>query len=170
MRCSVTSRVGFSAYITMLSSCHGCSARSPPPLAWDGPSHLGWGRWLMHGQLGPVVCLLHCLPCSSCVGCPSTAGCALDPMSSQYLTRVWAHALLCAHHVHAACIILKPSLVLQARQFWVTSEYGRGVGPIHSYTRGLGRFIPTGWPRLAGCAAGPTGAGGTGGRGTCMGW
>eukprot|EP00930_Biecheleria_cincta_P007940 TRINITY_DN109260_c0_g1_i1.p1 TRINITY_DN109260_c0_g1~~TRINITY_DN109260_c0_g1_i1.p1 ORF type:complete len:365 (+),score=45.27 TRINITY_DN109260_c0_g1_i1:32-1096(+) len=26
------------------------------------------------------------------------------------------------------------------------SEYGRGMGPIHRYTGGLGRRIPTGWP------------------------
>lgn len=32
------------------------------------------------------------------------------------------------------------------RHFWAMSEYGRGMGPLHSYSDGLGSIIPTGWP------------------------
>lgn len=31
-------------------------------------------------------------------------------------------------------------------QFWAMTEYGRGMGNIHTYTQGLGAMIPTGWP------------------------
>lgn len=30
-------------------------------------------------------------------------------------------------------------------KFWALTEYGRGMGHIHSYTKGLGAMIPTGW-------------------------
>eukprot|EP00933_Yihiella_yeosuensis_P020985 TRINITY_DN16721_c0_g1_i5.p1 TRINITY_DN16721_c0_g1~~TRINITY_DN16721_c0_g1_i5.p1 ORF type:complete len:495 (-),score=112.02 TRINITY_DN16721_c0_g1_i5:629-2113(-) len=32
------------------------------------------------------------------------------------------------------------------RHFWVMTEYGRGVGPIHAYSGGLASRIRTGWP------------------------
>merc|ERR1740121_3118668 len=30
-------------------------------------------------------------------------------------------------------------------KFWALTEYGRGMGNIHTYTQGLGAMIPTGW-------------------------
>ena len=30
--------------------------------------------------------------------------------------------------------------------FWALTEYGRSMGNIHTYTKGYGTKIPTGWP------------------------
>eukprot|EP00439_Symbiodinium_sp_Y106_P049673 s1839_g6.t1 len=32
------------------------------------------------------------------------------------------------------------------RPFWALSEYGRGMGNLHGYSSGLGRWVPSGWP------------------------
>mmetsp|Transcript_43368 Transcript_43368/g.92852 ORF Transcript_43368/g.92852 Transcript_43368/m.92852 type:complete len:534 (-) Transcript_43368:244-1845(-) len=70
--------------------------------------------------------------------------------SSDSLLRLWAECRECflapwifglSGHEEAVLTAAKAN----SKRFWALTEYGRGMGNIHTYTFGLGAKVPTGW-------------------------
>ncbi|CAE7713386.1 unnamed protein product, partial [Symbiodinium sp. CCMP2456] len=70
-------------------------------------------------------------------------------LAEGHLDKIWirAHEIFLAPWIFGlgGDGILALSSRLQ-RPFWALSEYGRGMGNLHGYSSGLGRWVPSGWP------------------------